>query len=93
MIVYIQLASQMVTLVKLFPLMTGNLMDKEDEHWKCFLLLWDICSIVLAYEVSPNDPVRLAWLVETYLEAFTNTYTQDASLRPLSPANAIVSVP
>ena len=64
----------MITLVKLFPLMTGDLVDEEDEHWKCFLLLWDICSIVLAYEVSPNDPVRLAWLVETYLEAFTTLY-------------------
>lgn len=60
----------MITLVKLFPLTTGDLVDEEDEHWKCFLLLWDICSIVLAYEVSPNDPVRLAWLVETYLEGF-----------------------
>ena len=53
MIIYnIQLASQMITLVKLFPLTTGDLVDEEDEHWKCFLLLWDICSIVLAYEVS-----------------------------------------
>ena len=26
----------------ILPLMIGDKIDKEDEHWECFLLLWDI---------------------------------------------------
>ena len=67
-------ASQMMTLICLLPFMIGDLMEEEDEHWDCFLLLWDICSLVCAYEVTQNDPFHLAWLVQTYLESFKDLY-------------------
>ena len=54
--------------------MIGEFVGKEDSHWLCFLLLWDICSVASAFEVTEADAVHLAWLVEVYLEAFTSLY-------------------
>ena len=64
----------MMTLIFLPPFMIGNYVPIDDEHWECFLLLWDICSAVCAYEISPVDSVYLSWLVETYLESFAYLY-------------------
>ena len=33
-------------------------------------MLWDLCNIICAYEVSMDDAVQLAWMVEMYLEEF-----------------------
>ena len=60
----------MMTLIRLLPLMIGNYAEKDDSHWECFLQLWDICSMVCAYEVTAIDPAHVAWLVEAYLEEF-----------------------
>lgn len=54
--------------------MVGKFVEEDDEHWNTFLLLWDICSIALKFEVTPSDTVKLAWMVETYLEAFVSLY-------------------
>ena len=67
-------ASQMMTLIRLLPLMIGDKIDKEDEHWECFLLLWDICSYTCRFEVTQEDSIHLAWIVQTYLEAFLDLY-------------------
>ena len=48
----IDLASQMMTLIRLLPLMVGNYVERNDKHWECFLQLWDICSMVCAFEVT-----------------------------------------
>ena len=37
-------------------------------------ILWDICSIVSAFEVTEDDATHLAWLIEIYLESFTSLY-------------------
>ena len=37
-------------------------------------VLWDICSIVSAFEVNKDDAAHLAWLIEIYLESFTSLY-------------------
>ena len=67
-------ASQMMTLVRRLPLFIGDLVDHDDDHWECFLLLWDICSVVCSFEVTIDDATHLGWLIETYLEAFTSLY-------------------
>ena len=54
--------------------MVGKFVEEDDEHWNTFLLLWDICSIALKFEVTASDTVKLAWMVETYLEAFVSLY-------------------
>ena len=57
-------ASQMMTFVQLLPFMIGDKVPLDDEHWNSFLLLWDICSMVCAYEVTEDFSVHLAWVVE-----------------------------
>ena len=66
----IDLASQMMTLIRLLPFMVGNYVERNDNHWECFLQLWDICSMVCAFEVTAGDAAHLAWLVQAYLEEF-----------------------
>ena len=63
-------ASQMMTLIRLLPFMIGSHVEKNDNHWECFLQLWDICSMVCAFEVPTSDATYLAWLVEAYVEEF-----------------------
>lgn len=67
-------ASQMMTLVRLLPFIIGKYVETDNDHWECFLALWDICSIASAFEVTEDDATHLAWLVEVYLESFTSLY-------------------
>ena len=70
----------MMTLMRLLPFMIGEFVDKDDSHWQCFLLLWDICCVTTAFEVTAADATHLAWMVEVYLEEFRSLY--DASVIP-----------
>ena len=70
----------MMTLSRLLPFMIGNYIEPDDNHWQCFLNLWDICSLVSAFEVTEDDAVTLAWLTELYLESLKSLY--DVSLTP-----------
>lgn len=60
----------MMTLIRLLPFMIGGYIDEEDDHWNCFLLLWDISTLACAYIVTENDALQLAWRVAIYLESF-----------------------
>ena len=71
----------MMTLVQLLPFIVEPLVETSDQHWECFLLLWDICSISSSLEVKQSDTIKLAWIVETYLEAFCHLYPS-ASILP-----------
>ena len=65
----------MMTLIRLFPILVGDLItDDDDEHWYCFRIFWIICQMVCSYEVHPDDPQLTAWLVQVYLETFTSLY-------------------
>lgn len=39
------------------------------------LLLWDICNATSAFEITESDALKLAWMVEAYLESYTKLYT------------------
>ena len=67
-------ASRMMTLVRLLPFVIGEFVEGDDEHWSCFLLLWDICCLSTAFEVTKADATQLTWLIEVYLESFTSLY-------------------
>lgn len=69
-----------MTLIRLLPFMIGSFIDDDDEHWQCFLLLWDICSLTTAFTVSKSDAKYLAWLVEMYLKTFKEQY--DVTITP-----------
>jgi len=55
--------------------MIGSHIPQGDEHWEGFLLLWDICNATSAFEVTESDTLKLAWMVEAYLESYTTLYT------------------
>jgi hypothetical protein len=65
-----QTASQMKALIRRLPLAIGNYIPNEDEHWMCFLMLWDICCLCLVYEITEDDAGHMSWLVETFLAFF-----------------------
>ena len=79
--VHLFIASQMMTLVRLLPLLIGNFVNEDDDHWECFCILWAISDMVCTFEVHPDDPACLAWLVQVYLESFTRIYP-DISVTP-----------
>ena len=84
----IDLASQMMTLIRLLPFMVGNYVERNDSHWECFLQLWGIYSMVCAFEVTTGDAAHLAWLVEANLEEFFMLYDV-----PMTPSYIIVQLP
>ena len=53
----------MMYLVKLLPFVIGKFIEYDD-HWECFLVLLSICDMVCSFEVHPDDPAKLAWLVK-----------------------------
>ena len=69
-----------MTLIRILPFMIGSYVERNDDHWECLLVLWDVCSIVSAFEVTEDDATHLAWLIEIYLESFTSLYEE--SLTP-----------
>ncbi|XP_019863211.1 PREDICTED: uncharacterized protein LOC109592100 [Amphimedon queenslandica] len=54
-----QSASQMMTLIRLLPFLSGSYIDDDDVHWDCYCLLWLICDMI----------------VKAYLECFTFLYS------------------
>ena len=52
----------------------GHFVEEDDDHWSCFLLLWDICSIVCSPCVTKDDSLSLAWFVQMYIESFKYLY-------------------
>ena len=58
-----------------------------DLEWDCTMFLMRITNelslthMVCTFEVHPDDPACLAWLVQVYLESFTRIYP-DISVTP-----------
>ena len=62
----------MMTLIRILPFMIGSYVERDNAHWECLLIMWDICSIVSAFEVTEDDVTHLAWLIESHLQACMN---------------------
>ena len=75
------IASQMMTLVRLLLFLVGDYIE-YDNHWECYLLLLSVCDMCCAFEVQPDDPAKLSWLVQTYLELFASLYSSTYSITP-----------
>ena len=72
-------ASQMMTLVRHLPFFIGDLVDNDADRWECFLLLWDIFSVICSFEVTTDDGTHLGWPTETYVEAITSLHGTSAT--------------
>lgn len=67
-------------LIRLLPLIVGDLIPIEDPHWKNFLLLLDICDYVSAPVVSRGVAGHLRILIWEHHTNFKRLYQ-----RPLTP--------
>ena len=69
-----QTASQMWCLLLFLPLMIGDLVSRQSSHWKLFLLLREICSIIFAPVVTNGLGVFLKQLVIDHHNMFKTLY-------------------
>ena len=69
-----QSASQMITLLREFPLLIGDRVPVDDEAWQSFLLLLKICNIALSPVVSHDTIPYLRILIEEKIELFKHLY-------------------
>lgn len=67
-----------MTLIRLLPLLIGDLVPEGDNNWECFLMLWNICSLSTAFVIAEEHTSELAWLIEAHHEAFTILYGAQA---------------
>ena len=74
---YLHTTSQMMTLILLLSFMNRDYIRDEDIHWECFLVLWNICVMICAHEVTTQNSAQLGYLVKTYLESFTELYEEE----------------
>jgi hypothetical protein len=72
--IFRQKASQMESIIRFLPLSIGADIPEDDRHWECLMILWDICNISLAFEVTPEDAGHMSWLAELFLESFSTLY-------------------
>ena len=52
------------------PLLNAQCITNNDKHWKCFLALLSITSILTAFAFAPEDCALLATLMEEHHQRF-----------------------
>lgn len=72
-----QSASQMWLLLRILPLLIGDLVPREDLHWLCFLKLMCICDIATTTSVSEDTIAYFELVIEEYLTTFCSIYGSD----------------
>ena len=73
-LVLISTAAQMWNLAINLPLMIGEKIPKDNEHWECFLLLLDILQICTSRIASSAHAGILEALVHDHHQLFTRCY-------------------
>lgn len=66
------------------PLMIGDYVPDNDEHWICFVNLLRILCISTAVEVTPDAIDVLQMLVEDYLHQFCALYPDSVTKKYIS---------
>lgn len=67
-------------LARVFPLLVGDLIPRDDSNWKCFLKLLKICEICVSPVLSQDSAAYIELLVEEHHSEFKSLY--DASIIP-----------
>ena len=55
-----------------FPLLVGDLIPRDDYHWKCFLKLLKICQICASPVISADSAAFLEILIEKHHQQFVS---------------------
>jgi hypothetical protein len=69
-----QSASQMWLLARVFPLLVGDLIPRDDRHWECFLKLLKICEVCVAPVISEDSAAYVELLIEEHHTEFRKIY-------------------
>lgn len=69
-----QSASQIWLKSRIFPLLVGDLIPREDSHWQCFIKLIRICDITATPSISKDTVAYLELLIEDHHSEFCNLY-------------------
>ena len=69
-------ASQMWLLGRLLPILVGQYVPEDDEHWSNYLLLLDIVDIMFARRITEDTPGYLHQLIEEHHSNFTRLYPE-----------------
>ena len=70
-----QTASQMWLLARVFPLLVGDLVPRDDSNWECYLKLLKICEICAAPVLSEDSAAFLELLIEEHHIQFKGLYS------------------
>lgn len=65
-------------MLRLLPVLVGDLVPIDDPNWECLLLLHAICSISTALAVSVEHSQEMAWLIDAHHELFVKLYGKEA---------------
>ena len=74
-------ASQMWLFGRILPVLVGNDVPEDDEHWHNFLLLLQITDYLLAPKVTVDEVAYMELLIQQHHEAFVHLYPS-ASIIP-----------
>ena len=69
-----QSAAQMLLLATYLPLLIGDIIPEDSEHFLLFLILLRICSISISWEIPPEVIGYLGTLIEKYHVKFKRLY-------------------
>ena len=69
-----QSASQMWLLARIFPLLVGDLIPRDDRYWDCFLKLLKICEVCIAPVISEDSAAYVELLIEEHHTEFRKIY-------------------
>lgn len=70
-------AAQMWLLGRVLPLIIGDLVYEEDEHWENFLQLMDIVDILFSPKITAETAAYLAALIKDHHEEFQRLYPEN----------------
>lgn len=70
MTLFLYAAAQMWLLGRILPLLIGDLVPEEDEHWENFLKIMDIVNILFSPKITEDNASYLAALIHDHHEEF-----------------------
>lgn len=75
------LASESWALARFLPILIGDLVPEDNEHWKLFLLLLEIVDFVMAPKCTRAIACYLRQLIQEHHTRFVELYPD----RPITP--------
>ena len=74
------LASQMWLLGRILPLVIGDYVPEDDEHWRLYLQMMDIVDILFAPSTSDDYAAYVATLISDHHHDFCRLYLHSSIL-------------